>query len=153
MTETTGKPETRRRFRFGGVGLIVALFAFAAAVLSPWIVEAVEPAKPIDEVAVDIAVRIKDRLVAKAKGKEFVPPPAETRTFAVWYPAGTISLGVFAMCCGVIGFVRHEDLRINGSAVSIGIAAIVFQYFLILASVVILLLLVGLILSALGISL
>ena len=58
----------------------------------------------------------------------------------------------FAMCCGVIGFVRHEDRRINGSAVSIGIAAIVFQYFLILASVVILLLLVGLIMSAFGIS-
>lgn len=155
MTETHDQSDSRRSTRFGVVGLIVALFALVAAVLSPWIVEALEPeAKPIDEVAVDAAVRIKDRLAAKIKGEEFVEPPAENLPFdwAKWFPAGIICLGVFAMCCGTVGFVRREDIRINGSAVTIGLAAIVFQYFLLIAAALILILLIGIVLSALGIS-
>jgi hypothetical protein len=154
MTETRDQSESRRPARFGVVGLVVALFALVAAVLSPWIVEALEPeAKPIDKLAVDAAVRIKGRLAAKIKGEEFVEPPEKVPfDWAKWFPAGTISLGVFAMCCGTVGFVRREDIRINGSAVTIGLAAIVFQYFLLIAAALILILLIAIALSALGIS-
>jgi len=155
MTEMRDQSDSRRSTRFGVVGLVVAFFALVAAVLSPWIVEALEPeAKPIDEVAVDAAVRIKDRLAAKIKGEEFVEPPPEKLPFdwAKWLPAGTISLGLFGMCCGTIGFVRREDIRINASAVTIGLAAIVFQYFLLIAAALILILLIAIVLSALGIS-
>jgi len=148
MTETPDQSDTRRSARFGVIGLVVALFALVAAVLSPWIVGALEPeAKPIDQIAVDAAIRIKDRLAAKIKGEEFVAPPPEEKQFdfGKWFPAGTITLGVFAICCGTIGFVRHEDLRMNGSAVTIGLAAIVFQYFLLIAAALIVILLIAIV--------
>ena len=155
MTETQEQPESRRSARFGMFGLVVALVAFVAAVLSPWIIDALEPeAEPIDKVAVDAAVRIKDRLAAKIKGEKFVEPPRKEEPFnwGKWLPAGTIFMGAVAICFGVVGFVRREDIRINGSAVTIGLAAIVFQYFLLIAAALILILLVAIILSALGMS-
>ena len=102
----------------------------------------------------DAAVRIKDRLVAKIKGEELVPPPEEDKRFDwnKWFPAGTISLGALAISFGTIGFVRREDVRMNGSAVTIGLAAIVFQYFLLIAATLILILLIFIVLSALGVS-
>ncbi len=156
MAEPDDTSKQLKASRCGIAGLAVALVALVAAVLSPWILDAIEPqSKPIDEVAVDAAVKLKDRLVAKAKGEEYVPPPPEKTTFDLskWYPAGTISLGLCAMCFGIIGFVRHEDVRVNGSAVTVGLAAILFQYFLLIAAALILILLIGIVLSALGIDL
>ena len=75
-TEAPEPSKKRRVAALSVAGLAIALVALVGAVLSSWIVEVLEPeAKSIDEVAVDIAVRIKDRLAAKVKGKEFVPPP------------------------------------------------------------------------------
>ena len=145
-----------RRSIVGGIGLAFALIGLVAAIMSPWIIDAIEPdRKPIDEAAVEVATKIKDRLIAKAKGQEYVPP-VETDTgfdIAKWYPAGTIALGLCGICLGVGGFCRHEDVRITGASVTLGLAAIVFQYFLLLAAAIILIVLVGLILSALGIEL
>ena len=145
-----------KRSIIGGIGLAFALLALVAAIMSPWIIDAIEPdQKPIDEAAVDVATKIKDRLIAKAKGQEYIPP-VETETgfdIAKWYPAGTIALGLCGICLGVGGFCRHEDVRITGSSVAVGLAAIVFQYFLLLAAAIIFFMLVGLILSALGIDL
>lgn len=154
-TEASGLSKTRRITAPSVAGLAIALVALVGAVLSPWIVGALEPkAKSIDEVAVDIAVRFKDRLAAKVKGKEFVPPP-EPKGFewSKWYPAGTVSLGALAMCVGVVGFVRREDGRLSAATITVGLAAIVFQFFLLLAAALLLLLLVAIVLSALGIHL
>jgi hypothetical protein len=121
--------------------------------MSPWIVDAIEPKrKPIDEAAVDVATKIRDRLVAKAKGEAYVSPIEDDTSWNVakWYPAGTIALGLCGICLGVGGFCRREDSRITGSSVTIGFAAIVFQYFLLLAAAIIFIMLVVLILSVLG---
>ena len=109
----------------------------------------------MDEVAVEFATKVKDRLIAKAKNQEYVPPVEKDEgfDFEKWYPVGTISLGLCGICFGVGGFCKHEDGRIAGSSVAVGLAAIVFQYFLILAATIILILLVAVVLSALGIEL
>ena len=155
MTETSENSSSRQMSGLSIGGLAVALVALVAAVISPWVLDALQPeAKPIDEVAVDFAVRIKERLAAKIKGKEFIPPPEEKRfNWDKWYPAGTVTCGVIAICLGVVGFVRHEDIRLNGATVTVGLSAILFQYFLMLASILILILLIGFVLSALGINL
>lgn len=162
MTDTQGQAESQdghspaKRSIVGGIGLAFALLGLVAAIMSPWIIDAIEPErKPIDEAAVEVATKIKDRLIAKAKGQEYIPA-AETGTgfdIAKWYPAGTIALGLCGICLGVGGFCRREDVRVTGSSVTIGLAAIVFQYFLLLAAAIIFVILVGLILSALGIDL
>lgn len=162
MTETehqTARPtsnDSPRRSVVAGVGLVLAMFGLIAAVLSPWILDTIEPQrKPIDEVAVEFATKVKDRLVAKARKQEYVPPVQadEGFDFTKWYPAGTITLGLCGICLGVGGFCKHEDVRISGASVAVGLAAIVFQYFLLLAAAILFLLLVAIILSALGIDL
>ena len=162
MTNTQNQTESQdgrspsKRSIVGGIGLAFALLGLVAGIMSPWIIDAIEPErKPIDEAAVEVATKIKDRLIAKAKGQEYIPA-VETKTgfdIAKWYPACTIALGLCGICLGVGGFCRHEDVRITGSSVTIGLAAIVFQYFLLLAAAIIFFMLVGLILSALGIDL
>ena len=65
-TEASEPSKTRRVTAPSVAGLVIALVALVGAVLSPWIVAALEPeAKSIDEVAVDLSVRFKDRLAAK----------------------------------------------------------------------------------------
>ncbi len=137
-------------------GLVIGFIALVAAVMSPWIMDSISPpTKTIDEVAVDVAVNIKDRLVAKAKGQEFVAKAKDDKTpnLGRWYPPTTIGIGLLGMCLGVVGFVRHESTRMSASAVTVGLAAILFQYFLLLAAAIILILLIGVILNALGVDL
>lgn len=109
----------------------------------------------IVEVAVDVATNIKDRLVAKAKGQEFVAKPKADKTPSLrrWYPPTTVGIGLLGICLGSVGFTRHESARMSASAVTVGLAAILFQYFLLMAAAIILILLVGFILNALGIDL
>ncbi|WP_068141289.1 hypothetical protein [Roseimaritima ulvae] len=156
QTESQDARSPSKRSIVGGIGLAFALLGLVAAIMSPWIIDVLEPGrKPIDEAAVEVATKIKDRLIAKAKGDEYIPP-VETETgfdIGKWYPAGTIALGLCGICFGIGGFCRHEDLRITGSSVTVGLAAIVFQYFLLLAAAIIFFMLVAIILSALGIEL
>lgn len=154
--ESQATSSSSKRSIVGGLGLAFALLGLVAAVMSPWIMDAIAPEqKPIDEVAVEVATKIKDRLVAKAKGQEYVPPDeAETGLdIAKWYPAGPLALGLCGICLGVGGFCRHENMRITGSSVAVGLTAIVFQYFLLLAATIIFVMLVVLVLAAMGIEL
>lgn len=146
------QPVPRKITRVGIAGLVIALLALAAAALSPWAVDALEPErKPIDQVAVEVAGRIKDRLAAKAKGQEYVAP-AEPQgvDWSKWYMASVIGAGVLAICIGVVGLVAHHDGRLNSATIAVGASAIVFQYALIIAAALLLILLIGLVLSAIG---
>jgi hypothetical protein len=98
-----------------------------------------------------VAGRIKDRLAAKAKGQEYVAP-AEPRgvDWSKWYPAGVVAAGILAVCIGVVGLVAHHDGRLNSATVAVGASAVIFQYALIIAAAVLLILLVGLVVSAIG---
>ncbi len=162
MTETekqtarSTSSDLPRRSVVSVVGLNFAIFGLIAAILSPWILDAIAPErKPMDQVAVEFATKVKDRLIAKAKKQEYVPPvqPDEGFDIAKWYPAGTITLGLCGICLGVGGFCRQENVRISASSVAVGLAAIIFQYFLLLAATILFFLLIGIILSALGIDL
>ena len=150
----TSASATRRITTLGIAGLVVALLALVAAVMSPWATDALEPeAKPIDEVAVDVAGRIKDRLVAKAKGQEYVAPAEPRRAnWSRWYSGTVVGAGALAVCVGVIGLVARHDTRLNAATVAVGASAIIFQYVLLIAALLLLILLVGLILSAVGVG-
>ena len=153
MEETVAdSPAPRKITRVAVAGLVIGLLALAAAALLPWAVGALQPErKPIDQVAVEVAGRIKDRLAAKAKGREYVAP-AEARgaDWSKWYPAGVVAAGVLAICIGVVGLVAHHDFRLNSATIAVGASAVVFQYALMVAAALLLLLLVGLVLSAVG---
>lgn len=153
MEATVGiQPSPRKITHVGIAGLFIAILALAAAALSPWAVDALEPEKkPIDQVAVEVAVRIKDRLAAKAKGQEYVAPvPSKGVDWSKWYTASVIGAGVLAVCIGVVGLVAHHDGRLNSATIAVGASAIMFQYVLMIAAALLLILLIGLLLSAIG---
>ena len=140
----------RKHSRIAIVGLVLGLIALAAAALSPWAVELLEPAaRPVDEVAVDVAGRIRDRVKAKMRGEQYVAPPAKPAGFqwSKWYPAMVVAAGIGAACIGIVGFARERDARLNGTTIAVGGAAVAFQYMILLAGALLLLLLVGLVLS------
>lgn len=147
--------ERRKASRVGIVGLVVALLAFAGAALAPWVVEALEPQrKPFDEVVVDGALKIKDRFIAKIKGEAFAEAPEPQRwSWANAYPAFVVAAAVLAMALGIVDFVRAGDARLNGATVTVGLAAIILQYFVVVAVLLLLFLLVGFVLTLLGIDL
>ena len=149
---TAIQPVVRKVKPAGIAGLAIALVALAAAALSPWALDAIQPqTKPIDEVAADLAGRITDRLVAKAKGQEYIAPVEPQRAdWSKWYSGSVIGAGVLAVCIGVIGLVCRHDGRLNLATVAVGTSAIILQYALMIVVALLLILLVGLILSALG---
>jgi hypothetical protein len=136
----------------GVAGLTIALLALAAAVMAPWVIAAVDPPpKPIDEIAVDIAGKIKNRIAAKAQGKTYATPAPPARSdWYRWYSGGIVAAGVAAIAIGLVGLVARHDGRLNAASVVVGASAILFQYALMLALLLILVLLVGFTLAAFG---
>ena len=63
---------------------------------------------------------------------------------------GVVGAGVLAICIGVIGLVARHDGRLNSATVAVGVSAIVFQFALMIAAALLLILLVGLVLSAIA---
>jgi hypothetical protein len=133
----------------GIVGNIVGLLALAAAVLPLWVLPAVFPPKPLEQVLVETAQRVKDRLVARAKGAEYsvtqTQDPAE-----IWYRVASIvavSLGLAAVALAVISFLRQEARRFAGTAAALGIGAIAFQFIVLALCAIAALMLVSIVLG------
>jgi predicted exporter len=63
-----------RSSRLGITASIVGLLALVAAVLFQWVLPAVFPPKPVDQVIVETGHRVKDRLIAVPRGLKFNPP-------------------------------------------------------------------------------
>jgi len=151
MGATAAEPTVAPRCGWlGWPGLAAALLAFALAACGPWLAGLLDPPPvPIEDRAAEIAGRIRDRVVAKLRGQEPAPPTPRAEPFR-WsrtLPGIAIALGVIACSLGVLGLVRREDARLAGSAVAGGAGAVVFQWAILIAGVLLFLLLVGLVLS------
>lgn len=136
----------------GIVGTLFGCLAVLAAVLPLWVLPIVQPPDPADKVVVDTARKIKERIVAKARGVEY--PEAERKTD--WYrvlSAAAVTLGALAIVFAALSFVAREPWRFAGAAASLGAGAILFQFSLMVAAALIAVLLIAVILNALGISL
>ena len=151
-TDAAARIKPKRRVdKLGWIGLGLSLAALLGAVLSPWVVDWLEPdPKPIDQVAVDVAVKVKERLSAKLNGQESgTVVQRSSNSWSTTYPASVVGLGAIAVCLGIVGFVGRLDPRVSSATVAIGASAILFQYFLLLAGAVLVILLVGIVIYAL----
>lgn len=93
--ERTGMTRGIRRITLGGIaGLGIALVALIGAVLSPWAIAALDPPKPIDETATEIALGTMDRLSDKAKGQGMSHPRSSA-------PRGPFGIRAEGCCCGL----------------------------------------------------
>ena len=140
-----------RKSWFGITGTAVGCLAIVAAVLPTWVLPVVIPPSPIDKVVVETVQKIKDRVVAKAKGFEYQEPKRTVdwyQTFAV----AAVSLGVLALILAAVSVVAREPRRYAGAAGVLGAGAIIFQFSLLIAGALICILLIYVVIAALGIS-
>jgi hypothetical protein len=139
----------------GWVGRAATFFgalALAAAVLPTWVLPVVMPPDPVDKVVVDTAQRIKDRVIAKARGIEYQEPKRRIDWYEV-FAALAMFLGVLALALAAASLVSREPWRYAGAASALGLGAIVFQFSIAVAGGLMVILLLFVILSALNISL
>jgi hypothetical protein len=143
----------KKKNTLGITGCIISFVALVAAFLSPQIAEAIDPpAKPIEESAVDFALKLKDVAVAKAKGEEYQSEPIEKNPSSYLFTA-VIGFGMIGTGFGLGSLIKGENKNISGGAMALGITAAIVQWSLLIAGVIIFFLLVAIVLGALGIDL
>lgn len=134
------------------IGVVFGLLALGAALLHFWL-GPLERTPPLDEVVAEQALKIKARVLAKLTGAASQEPPEpRTRSLDAWIDVLTVSFGFVAIACGVIAFIRREDKRATASAVLLGLGAIGFQFLALALGVIVLVILIGAVLSSLGLS-
>jgi hypothetical protein len=115
-------------------GSIVGLFALIAAVLPHWVLPAVFPSPTLDQVIVETGHRLKERLIARAKGVDYEKPSREKSAGDRWSDAFSItaiSLGLIAIACAVFSLFRREEKLYAGLSAALGVGAIAFELFFI----------------------
>ena len=137
---------------FGIIGTTIGCMAVVAAVLPTWVLPVIVPPPPLDRVVVETAHKIKDRVVAKAKGVEYQEPTRSVSWYQV-FAVVAVSLGVIALILAAISFVVREPWRYAGAAGALGAGAIIFQFSLLVAGALIGILIIFVILNYFGISL
>lgn len=138
------------------VGVIISLFAMTLSVTTPWILTEISPpASLLEDVAIEKALTIKDKLIAAAKGEEYktVLPPAAPKHWTDYWSLIVIGISMGGVILGTVGFVTAKSRRVGGAAIGFGLAAIVAQYALIALAVFILIFFIGTILGSLGLDL
>jgi hypothetical protein len=132
----------------GLVALVLGMIAFASAVLPLWLSQIDPPPRPsLEEVVVDTALKIKDEVVGKLRvtKSENAAPSEPAMAFDWREDLDIVSavLSVTAILLAVISFVKREDLRIYGSAVALGGAALAWQYLMMALAVIFIAILIG----------
>ena len=147
MTETKQK-----RNILAGVGIIIGFLAIASAFLSPWIAEAIDPPpKPTEEALVDLAVKIKQAAEAKVKGEQYQPATTaeQQKPPSHYLPPAVIAVAMLGVAFGLGSFLVGENKSLSGVAVTLGVAAAVVQWsiilFAILATLIVILIIIAII--------
>lgn len=157
MTEDIQSKQTHNLHIFGLIALTLSLLALSMSVTSPWILEHISPpssTQSLEDLAVEKALSIKDKLVKGLKGEDYKDPPPEVKAkhWSDYWPLIIIVTAMLGIILGIIGFVRHESKRLTLSAVCIGVGAIIAIYALIFMAVFLLFFLVGIILDSMGLN-
>ncbi len=137
---------TTKRSTFGVVGLTTGAIALLVALLSFWALPILIPPKPIEQVVVEKALDIRQRLVERIAGIE----SKEQRDNEIdWYricAVVAVALGAAAIVLAGVSFARRENLRISAVAALLGTGAIVAQFLILILAAIVLLVLIALVL-------
>ena len=121
-------PDMKSR-RLGVIGSIVGLLALIAAVLPHWVLPAIFPPPPFEEVMVDTGHKLGDRLIAHTKAE----PRIRVRAEGIgdrWSGAAStaaVSLGLLAIVLSVLSLIFREEKLFAGVSAALGIAALAIE--------------------------
>jgi hypothetical protein len=130
MTHSASMNSAPQPRRLGIIGSIVGLLALIAAVLPHWVLPAMYPPPPVDQVIVDTGHRLKQRLIARAKGVEYQAPKREKSPGEVLssdFSTAAVSLGVLAILMAVVSQLFREEKLLAGISAMLGVAAIAVE--------------------------
>jgi hypothetical protein len=116
--------------RLGMIGSIVGMLALIAAVLPHWVLPAMFPPPPIDQVIVETGHRVKERLIAHAKGVEYQAPRQEKLLgdrLSGGFSTTAVSLGLLAIVMAVVSLFFREEKLLAGVSATLGVAAIAVE--------------------------
>lgn len=157
LTDTTDISD--RGARFAILGTLLSLFAFSISVTTPWILKYASPPTPtIEEVAVDKAISIKERLVQAISGEEKKEtaeerePVKEVQHWTDHWSLIVILIALGGIVNGAFSYMRERHRYIGGMAMFFGISAILVQYWMITLGILIFLVFLAAILSSLGVE-
>ncbi len=146
-------PTARVGYMFGLLGMIVGMIGLAAAIASPYLVEASKPPAPQPQKLADKLAEAGDkfvgRMIDRARDKQPAPvveppapkPPTPWGSYASLVAA---ALGLVGALFGTVGWIRREDHRLAASSIVIGSLAVTWLYIvagIIIASVIVFVLL------------
>ena len=142
-----------RNSQFGLIALILGMLALAGAVGHFWLGPIDSPPALEDTIA-DQAVKIRDKVVARLKG---IDTPPATAMSSPWdwdriALASIAGVSVLSILLAVIAYVRHEPLRVAGSAVFLGTFALALQYLVIAVGAIVFAIIIAAVLGGLGLS-
>lgn len=147
----TDKMKNNKERSFAALlALLLGMLAFIGSVAHFWLGPINPPPKLEDSIAEE-AVKIRDKVVAKLKGEDV---PAET--YKLDWDADRIamaaiaSFGALAILLAVVGFVRHEPLRMVGSAAALGAIALALQYLIVAIGAIIFAIIIAAVLGGLS---
>jgi hypothetical protein len=142
---------TPEKHTLGIIALVFGCLSIIAAVLPTWVLPLVLPPEPIGKVLVERPLTIKDRGVVNAKVVESQAPAQKTDWYSIC-SAAVVTLSVLALVLAAISYVTHEPRRFAAAAGFLGVGAIIFQFSLLIAGALIVILFIYVILNALDIS-
>ena len=138
--------------RVGFIGIAVGAMALLMAIVHFW-AGPISTRPSLEQSVAEKAVAIKNATVAALKG-ETIEEKAAARSidFDQGIRMATGILGGLALILGVVSFAKSEPFRVGGGAVFLGGASLAFQFAVIALGVIALAILIGAVLSEIGIE-
>lgn len=138
--------------RFGLLALVLGMLALTCSVGHFWLGPIESPPRLEDSIA-DQAVKIREKVVAKLKGIDTPPEVFQKSWDADQVAMATIAAGsLLAILLAVVGFVRHEPIRMVGSAAVLGGSALSLQYLVIAVCAIVCAIILAAVLNGLDFS-
>ena len=140
------------RSTIGFVGIAIGAVALLVAIAHFWM-GPLSPQPSVEKTVAEKAVAIKNATIAALKGEkteENAPP--STIDLDQGVRMATSILGGLAVILGVISFAKREPFRVGGGAAFLGGAAIAFQFAVIALGAIVLAILIGAVISQIGID-
>jgi MFS superfamily sulfate permease-like transporter len=127
--------------RIVGFGLFFGIVALVCAIISSFVLPTLYPSPPLDAQAVEVAKKIKDRIVAKIKVQEYKVPIDQQSDKKYWHEKfrlAAVLTGTIAILLGTIGLARKVAFHSCVVIIGVGVAAIALEFVLGLAGAAIL---------------
>lgn len=147
MPETPAEPRSRE---LALIALVMGLFCFSLSAITPWAMDVFAPVT--DTAAAEngtVDVDFWTGVISSGFAPDAHTP--HTKLHSIW--TMIVMLGsIMALCVGVIAFVKREDTRMAGLAMSFAFLSIFMQYMLLFAGVLIVLIMLYLVLASFGVA-